>query len=1434
MLDKFVPQVVLVCRTMALGLLLPLLGCQCAHSLSEPRALAGPPMCQLPNGSLAACSPTNQRCVDPPTAGPGYHLTPLCHETSGGNDPCAPIYDPRHQMYHMFFQDHLAASTPSTATGGGGPIWGHWASRDLVKWTRLPVALWNGLDDSVEPFRITPYDNDAVFTGSGTLVNGTIKLVYPGLCNTNATGTDVCAPTTGHGHQCHLGVATPADPMGDVLAHNWTKASFNPFAVNTGRDPSAAWQTRSGEWQFTTYLGDLFGTMDWSAFYQVSTHAFGWGGECPGFFELPRLTPGSVPTPHNYTHVYKHSSGNRDWMILGYYDSPALPRQTGSWTPLHEPQMMDSGGLYASKDFADAMGRRITTGFGHCPGSAGGLVLLREVTFNAELDQLVFTPLPELASLRQATPLLNLTDILLQPSQSLPITSNQSSVEAIVDFEIPSAPASFGISVGGLSFYVNYTARNTSAPFHELAIGMSTGVKDTTKHFAQERWATQHRQQRAPQETETSGRLAKPPTPAPPPLRLSAHDSIISIRLFVDDEFVEAYFQDGRQVITWGRDGKEQSDDRGAIAAFANGAVIRVLRARAFQMNSIWIDADELMSHDDDLNVEKQAPAAVPFSFSLDGTPANLSRWSSTSNTTELDAVRTQTTITYEQHSVGLKAQLQRTDYAYFVNDGGRHVQFSKNGRASSSEYLSAEELLLRFRNDGATDSPLLCNVSTLDRTWPLAVSAAVTLHTNGGSFARSPPLFDYSPGIMDLPLGANVSILPEEGMSSDGVMPWFALELDGDGPRGGAVLSLGWTGNWRLQVTRDTLGVRVRASVCDLCAVIQPGESFRLLRVLLVPIVRDTQSTSATALRTAINLHRRILVDFKIPRKSSDRTSFQGALTASWTWGGWPAPYLNETGQHQHITWINSIGAEAWWLDAGWFNAPWTGAVSRTGSFPAGIGNWRLPASESINSSMFPRGLKPLSTAARAKGLRSVVWFDIEGVYPKTTIWNMTHSQDICFREFSSGQRCQLGGTHSLVDLGNNRTWQYLLDFSTSAIEEYGIDVFRLDYNVGAGGEPCVMLPCWRAADAPNRTGMAEVRYVQGLYDLWDALLSRFASRDLFIDNCAGGGRRIDLETISRSVPLWRSDAACPSAEASQATSMGVSLVLPISSGATCGGSTGAIAPYEWRSAGVVGKAISWGPATWEAIIGDPSLLAQARAAVAETKRIRLIGIEGDYYPLSNITADDRVNVAYQFHRRNESDGFVYVFHRSRAATKFSIKLHGVNPIATYQLDFSRNYSVQRTVTMLGSQMRAAVELSFNQPQDSQMPQIGSFKPPRLHNNTRLWGSLAGPTYNATTFGDCVNGCAKLGAVCAGATLTLSFTASDARVCYPLKDITKVQFEDAPGYASILRKDACVESPTRKCTGSVLIEYKPVHTQTPAGDPLQFNVSDVIKKQTE
>src|SRR5690606_6151924 len=56
-----------------------------------------------------------------------------------------------------------------------------------------------------------------------------------------------------------------------------------------------------------------------------------------------------------------------------------------------------------------------------------------------------------------------------------------------------------------------------------------------------------------------------------------------------------------------------------------------------------------------------------------------------------------------------------------------------------------------------------------------------------------------------------------------------------------------------------------------------------------------------------------------------------------------------------------------------------------------------------------------------------------------------------------------------------------------------------------------------------PNRLGMAEMTYYDGLYKSWDGMLEKMP--DLLIDNTSGGGNRIDLETNSRSFCQWRSD---------------------------------------------------------------------------------------------------------------------------------------------------------------------------------------------------------------------------------------------------------------------------------------------------------------------
>jgi hypothetical protein len=106
--------------------------------------------------------------------------------------------------------------------------------------------------------------------------------------------------------------------------------------------------------------------------------------------------------------------------------------------------------------------------------------------------------------------------------------------------------------------------------------------------------------------------------------------------------------------------------------------------------------------------------------------------------------------------------------------------------------------------------------------------------------------------------------------------------------------------------------------------------------------------------------------------------------------------------------------------------------------------------------------------------------------------------------------------------------------------------------------------------ADAPDRQGISEIRHVEGLYAFWDELLRRHPG--LIIDSYASGGRRIDFETTSRSVALWRSDY-CFEPDGAQSHSLGINRYIPCSS---CGcNSTDACA---FRSSLFCGMSFSWG----------------------------------------------------------------------------------------------------------------------------------------------------------------------------------------------------------------------------------------------------------------
>ena len=211
-------------------------------------------------------------------------------------------------------------------------------------------------------------------------------------------------------------------------------------------------------------------------------------------------------------------------------------------------------------------------------------------------------------------------------------------------------------------------------------------------------------------------------------------------------------------------------------------------------------------------------------------------------------------------------------------------------------------------------------------------------------------------------------------------------------------------------------------------------------------------------------------------------------------------------------------------------------------------------------------------------------------------------------------------------------------------------IDCLRQDFNF----EP---LPYWRSKDEPDRQGVAEIRHILGLYRLWDALLTRFPH--LIIDNCASGGRRIDIETLRRSVPLWRNDGQCPAnfpAELNQAQGINYAWWLPYS-GTGTGRPWGDI--YRTRSSYAPGLTTNFAFSERDAFGAEAGQLAWIAKFGAEYLRVRPYLTE-DFYPLTSGVSGDDAWCAVQYHRSAQGDGILQAFRRALSpytAARFALR---------------------------------------------------------------------------------------------------------------------------------------------------------------------------------
>ncbi|MCK4417634.1 MAG: alpha-galactosidase, partial [Candidatus Latescibacteria bacterium] len=365
----------------------------------------------------------------------------------------------------------------------------------------------------------------------------------------------------------------------------------------------------------------------------------------------------------------------------------------------------------------------------------------------------------------------------------------------------------------------------------------------------------------------------------------------------------------------------------------------------------------------------------------------------------------------------------------------------------------------------------------------------------------------------------------------------------------------------------------------------------------------------------------------------------------------------LTEQNQMAHARRCKELDIEYYWLDAGWFESSRSFGA---GKWYDGVGNWF------VKRDGFPDGLKTLSRAIKEMGLKFILWFEPERVCPDTKLWREhpewllpqqnppeeQNSLSTLVHNFMLTRNISEARTSSLLNLGNIEARRWFTDHISEMITEYRIDVYRHDFNM----DP---LSIWRYADAEDRQGITEIHYIEGLYAFWDELLKRHPG--LIIDNCASGGRRIDIETMSRSVTLWRSDY-CREPIGTQCHTYGLNSYMPGHAGGLEGNKA---SKYEFRGLLSGGAAICW-DLEQENFPDD-----DARMLIEEVKQLRSL-FYGDFWPLTPYSLSKNCWMAWQFDRPDLGSGAVFAFRRSQGA-KNTIKLFpkGIKQEGRYEVLF-------------------------------------------------------------------------------------------------------------------------------------------------------------------
>lgn len=366
-----------------------------------------------------------------------------------------------------------------------------------------------------------------------------------------------------------------------------------------------------------------------------------------------------------------------------------------------------------------------------------------------------------------------------------------------------------------------------------------------------------------------------------------------------------------------------------------------------------------------------------------------------------------------------------------------------------------------------------------------------------GGTFARR-----HQP----MTAGQRVDLFADGRSSSDSV-PLVWLE----GAQGQFVGGVMWSGAWSIAAIRQGRVTQTSLALGSLSTSVAPGQPFETPHVF-VGVTPGGLAESSAGLRVFVE------------RGVRQGRPFEERVTYN-TWFAYGVD-VNEEPMREEIRQAADSGAELFVLDAGWYQ----GMTNASDDFSAGLGSWQADAAK------FPSGLRALADHTRELGLNFGIWVEPERV-AMTTVnqpglarerWLATtdgrYIPPLANGAISAAQVC-------LADPGAR---QWVLEQLFALIDDVQPDYLKWDNNLWVN--------CNRAGHGHgSRDG--NFAHVRALYEVLATLRARYPY--LRIENCSGGGNRLDFGMLRLTDVAWMDDQSAPSSRV-RGHLEGLSLAFP------------------------------------------------------------------------------------------------------------------------------------------------------------------------------------------------------------------------------------------------------------------------------------------------